>query len=447
MNAFLSGCFGAAFGLVWALVGIWLSAIPTGVLQTCIMVICAALFAWDLARNWTRVCISYVCADGFGVVSTTLSGSGKYLSQFRTREARFNLKQVDIECEHHNEAELALNVDDGRISRIVKLHRVLLGMDEEQWKRWIAAIRDAIEESRWSESLNFLARLAPKSRDLPVETKATLAVPFEVLSVLHSPTKVAAGGERDSKGMLGRLPTGRIGFLEDGLVVANLVPLYEALTKIDSLASGIQLANQVGVASTDTTAVGQAVERWRTEHVLIFPVAAIEEVKEDHQHFIIRLRSGKSFEFQLAQVIGCSTLLRLIRSEIWHRGIEAALRSQMKDDISRMHDCACETFHAESIFGRCLPTHRSLVWDAAYRLRVTTWKPGERADERTRRAFQDSQRIRPGRTHSNDYFLDVFLGWEECNGEVTPNETKLSVAPESEAHQERVNDRSGSAPE
>ena len=440
LTTFLLACMGVAFGLAWGFVGVWLSSIEPGVLKYLLLSICAAIFALESFRHWTPACMTYVCADRFGFVTTKLTGSGKYYDPSRTQETSYELGSID--GANPLESDLVLNLNDGKSSRIVTIRRPHC-LTDQHWQQWVGAIRETYEQLRWTESLFHLALYAPRCRDLPFDITAPTAVRFDVLSVLTERTTDGSDFVRCPDGRLVRLPTGRLGFAEGGLIFENFAPLYDSLNRIDSLSLGVHIASHVDDASKHATEVTRIVECWRSDHVRCFPLATIESFHDDPDFCTIRLRDGKELEFQRAQIVGYPTFCGLIHSAIWQFGIEEELRRQLVQDVTRLQETGVGPELTNPIFGRYLPKHRALLWDVAYRLRVSTSQSGERADELTRHAFHDSQRLLKKHTGRDNVFLDEFLGWEGLNSDSACPEavTDTAASQELDGSVEEVEER------
>jgi ABC-type multidrug transport system ATPase subunit len=76
--------------------------------------------------------------------------------------------------------------------------------------------------------------------------------------------------------------------------------------------------------------VREIISIWEVEHVIALPLNAMDSIREEVDSFSINAKDGRVFAFLRDQVIGCSTLLRLIQGSIWSHGIIGELQREIK---------------------------------------------------------------------------------------------------------------------
>jgi hypothetical protein len=361
------GFAGALTGAAWGWFGVWISSVSSTPLQIAIIAACGALMAWQYVIDMHSAHITYVCADGFGIISARVSRWRTLLPRsMADRSHAF----ADFVVAIPDESQLVLYESDGTLVSRSTLRRPA-DIRAGDWQRWIGAVSCAFEDVRWSRALSHLAMYHSNGmRDLPASARILTAFKFDIVSLLGSKSLYGPGFTRCQDGIAVQTPTGRLGFAAEGLLFENWTPLYDALVDPETVSEVVLRAREPfgGVEATDE--VREILEAWQRDHVQVFPLASIESVDERDKYFVIRMTNGQILEFDRSQVVGYPTLWRLIQSAIWRDGIEEQLRRELASDLNQIGGATATASIPDVVFGDRLPMHRAQVWYAAFKLRI-----------------------------------------------------------------------------
>jgi hypothetical protein len=397
---------GAAYGAAWGVFGVWLSEIPAGMMQWVLVSATAAIMARENLRDFHNAYITFVSEEGCGMVTFRCDAGAKHFLPHMTEMKCYSFSDIDAGSLRGN--EIKLSTHEGTFSRIVVLRRPPR-LPADHWKRWFNSCVTEFEDIRYCKSLRELANIGRLTYGLPDTVNRTCAVNFLVTSVLGE--RAYSGPEFivSPNGGITRLPLGRIGYCEQGLVIENWLPLYDSVSKSDLGTAPFELLLWGIAPLSNPVHVRETISRWEVEHVIALPLDAIDSIREEVDSFSINAKDGRVFAFLKDQVIGCSTLLRLIQGSIWSHGIIGELQREILEDVKQLCDSGEFDDSCSQIFGSRLPNHRAMIWYTAYRLGMRINVGNDMELQLKERAFVDCLRVLPGCAGMEGYLMRGYL--------------------------------------
>jgi len=397
---------GASYGAAWGVVGVWLCEIEASITQWILIAATAGLMARENYRGLQDAYITFVSEEGMGIVTIRCDARAKHFLPHMTKQKCYLFSQLAGGRLVGNEIKFATT--NGDSNGFVTMRRPAR-LPVDHWQRWFHSGLVAFEDIRYSKSLSDLPNINRRCCGLRNPVHRTAAVSFQVTSVLGE--RVHSGPEffYSPNGGITRLPVGRLGFCEEGLVIENWVPLFEPLIKSDLCVEGLEFILW-GIEPLDgRLELNEVISAWEADHVTTLSLETIESISEEKDSISIKAKDGRVFEFLRDQVVGYTTFLRLVQSSIWSYGIDHELRLQVMADIERLRDFGDFTDSSSQVFGSQLPKHRAMIWYAAFRLRLHIRVSNDVELQLKERAFVDCLRVLPGCEGMGSYLMQCYL--------------------------------------